>query len=337
MREIIAVSRWFYPADISLHVWLTICALPAAFAVAASWILRGTARRWLAGLTLGLATVGSALALGMIVVELVIYEFGSPAVVAAYAVLVASFIWLARLGSSLRPLKLQLGGAFLLASAAFCYLFPFGYIPPIAELQPEALERLEGPNVLGRASGTLLITEFADFECPACAMQDEAVDKLWGTYPDRIRYTFRHMPLTKLHPNARAAALASQCAAQHGKFWETKRLLFANQNRLGTILSLPVLPTIAAADAGQYSACMESNAAWPEIEKDMQQAKALKLRATPSIVIGNKLIQGMITYPRLALIVRHELAARNLLGPQHASSKPDEGCGSALVTHACEP
>ena len=43
------------------------------------------------------------------------------------------------------------------------------------------------------------------------------------------------------------------------------------------------------------------------MSKDRQWAENLGLRVTPSIIVGNKLIQGVIRYPRLALIVRREL------------------------------
>jgi protein-disulfide isomerase len=335
MREILLVSRWFYPADTSLHVWLTGCAILAVVAVLASWLFRGAWRKYFIYTTAVLACAGAIVSLAMIAVEAIVFAAGSLLCIAAYLALLITFVWFIRQSYSERPRPIQLAMSFLLASAAFIYLFPFGAIPPIVELEPKALESLEGTNILGRRSGTLLITEFADFECPACAMQDETMEKLWGTYPNSIRYSFRHMPLKSLHPHAQAAALASQCAAEQGRFWETKRLLFANYNQLKEILSHRVLPTIPPSDAEKYGQCVDTKSAWSEVSKDIQQAKRLGLRATPSIVVGNKLIAGMISYPRLALLVKHELDARNLLGSQQANTKTEAGCGSLPATGGC--
>jgi protein-disulfide isomerase len=335
MRDIVMISPWFYPAGTSLLDWLTACSILSLFAVLASWLFRGVWRKALAwsGAVLGVA--GALVSVGMLWVEVGVFESGEPWCVAAWVGLLASFVLLIRQSRSERPVKAPLTAAFVLASAAFTYLNFYGLIPTVAKMAPDELESLEGPNVLGPRTGTLLITEFADFQCPACAIEDEAMDRLWGTFPGRIQYNFRHLPLRKIHPHAQAAALASQCAAEQGKFWETKRLLFANQERLGAILSQPALPTIPAEAAEKYAHCISSKSAWSEVEKDIERAKRLHLHGTPSIVIGDKLIRGMLTYPRLALIVRHELKGRNLLEPQQASARPEPGCGSARVMTGC--
>ena len=160
------------------------------------------------------------------------------------------------------------------------------------------------------------------------------MDRLWQTYPDRIRYSFRHFPKPR-HPHAEPAALASQCAAELGMFWETRQMLFANQSRLGEILARPALPTIPAGETQRYTQCVQSRSAWGDVNKDRQWAENLGLRVTPSIIIGNKLIQGVISYPRLALIVRRELSDRNPPMPQRTAARSQSGCGSPLVVKAC--
>jgi protein-disulfide isomerase len=160
------------------------------------------------------------------------------------------------------------------------------------------------------------------------------MDQLWGTYSDRIRYSFRHFPKVR-HPHAEPAALASQCAAEQGAFWETKRLLFFNQDRLGEILGQRALPTIPAGKTESYAACLKSRSAWGSVRKDREWAENLGLRLTPSIIIGNKLIQGVTGYSRLALIVRRELSDRKLAAPQRAAARSQSGCGSAVGAQGC--
>jgi protein-disulfide isomerase len=335
MRDIVLISPWFYPAGTSLLDWLTACSVLSLLVVLASYLFRGVWRKALAWSGATLAVAGTLVSVGMLWVEVGVFESGEPWCVAAWVVLLASFVLLIRQSRSERLMKAQLTAAVILASAAFTYLNFYGLIPTVARMAPDELENLEGQNMLGSRAGTLLITEFADFQCPACAVEDEAMDRLWGTFPGRIQYNFRHLPLRKIHQHAQAAALASQCAAEQGRFWETKRLLFANQERLGSILAQPVLPTIPAEAAEKYTHCVSSKSAWSEVETDIARAKRLGLHGTPTIVIGDKLIRGMLTYPRLALIVRHELKSRNLLEPQQASARPEAGCASAPVTTGC--
>jgi protein-disulfide isomerase len=217
---------------------------------------------------------------------------------------------------------------------ALMYLFFFGSIPAIVELKPEELLGVEGSNVLGRRSAALAVTEFGDFECPPCATQDQTMNKLWGDYSDRIRYSFRHLPKRR-HPHAESAALASECAAEQSMFWETKRLLFANRDRLGELLKDSDLPTIPVAGTTRYAQCIGSRSAWGKVRTDLQWAEKLGLRATPSIIVGNKLIQGITSYPRLALIVRRELSERNVLPREQAGRVTLPGCGSEIASQRC--
>lgn len=316
MRSVLILGRWFYPADISLLMWLAALTLLA--------FLLGRVRRRIATSTVvGLCGIGALVCLAMIVAETVVYEFSSPLSIACYVVLLATFGY-------------RLKGVAVLALAGLAYscLFVYGGIPNVVELPATELAGMEGVNVLGGPSGTLPVTEFADFECGPCAVQDGIMDRLWGTYSNRIRYSFRHFPKVR-HPHAEPAALASQCAAEQGAFWETKRLLFFNQDRLGEILAQRALPTIPAGKTQSYAQCVQSRSAWGSVRKDREWAENLGLRLTPSIIIGNKLIQGVTSYSRLALIVRRELSDRNLAAPQRANARSQSGCGSTLGAQGC--
>jgi predicted DsbA family dithiol-disulfide isomerase len=90
------------------------------------------------------------------------------------------------------------------------------------------------------------------------------------------------------------------------------------------------LPTIPAGRAESYAQCVQSRSAWGSVRKDREWAQNLGLRLTPSIIIGNKLIQGVTSYSRLALIVRRELKDRHLAAPQRAEVRSQAGCGSTL-------
>jgi protein-disulfide isomerase len=288
-----------------------------------TFLLSGVRRRIVTSTVVALCGLGALVCLAMIAAESFVYEFSSPLSIAGYAVLLATF------GYRVRGVA-----ALALAGLAYCYLFVYGGIPNIVELPATELTGLEGVNVLGGPSGTLPVTEFADFECGPCAVQDGIMDQLWGTYSDRIRYSFRHFPKVR-HPHAEPAALASQCAAEQGAFWETKRLLFFNQDRLGEILGQRALPTIPAGKTESYAACLKSRSAWGSVRKDREWAENLGLRLTPSIIIGNKLIQGVTGYSRLALIVRRELSDRKLAAPQRAAARSQSGCGSAVGAQGC--
>lgn len=329
MQDLLLVSRWFYPANISLLAWLSLCALFALVSLCAVRVLEGVWRRGFAIAAMVLAGFGVLASIVCISVEVVVFEFGSPMSVVGYSLLASAFVGMTWQSRSRRSLGILNFGWSLLASGALVFLFFFGSIPQITELRANELMDIEGSNVLGRESSAVSITEFADFECPPCARQDSEMERLWSQYSDRIRYSFRHFPKRK-HAYAEPAALASQCAAEQGMFWETKRLLFANQERLGEVLAQPDLPTIPAAGARKYAECVKSRSGWDPVSQDLHAAEKIGLRVTPSIIIGNKLIQGTVSYGRLAVMVKRELRDRSLLPPRSERSLTSRACGSPL-------
>lgn len=80
----------------------------------------------------------------------------------------------------------------------------------------------------GATSGSVVIVEFSDYQCPYCGAVEPTIEKVLQNYPQVTLY-YRNFPLTQLHPNAQKAAEAAQCAGEQGKFWEYHDLLFANQ------------------------------------------------------------------------------------------------------------
>ena len=75
------------------------------------------------------------------------------------------------------------------------------------------------------------LVEYGDFECPYCGMAEPVVRELLRDYGE-IRYVWRHLPLTDVHPNAQMAAEAAEAAARQGAFWEMHDLLLDHQDAL---------------------------------------------------------------------------------------------------------
>ena len=78
----------------------------------------------------------------------------------------------------------------------------------------------------------MTLVEYGDFECPYCGQAEPIVRELLQSFGDDLRYVWRHLPLTDVHPNAQLAAEAAEAAAAQGKFWEMHDLLLAHQDEL---------------------------------------------------------------------------------------------------------
>ena len=87
-------------------------------------------------------------------------------------------------------------------------------------------------HIRGSDDAVVTLVEYADFECPYCGQAEPIIRGLLDTYGAHLRYVFRHLPLTDVHPHAEMAAEAAESAGADGKFWEMHDLLFARSHAL---------------------------------------------------------------------------------------------------------
>ncbi len=85
-------------------------------------------------------------------------------------------------------------------------------------------------HVRGPEDATVTVVEYGDFQCPYCGQAESAVRAVIGE--SDVRFVWRHLPLSDVHPQAELAAQASEAAAEQGKFWEMHDLLLDRQDHL---------------------------------------------------------------------------------------------------------
>lgn len=87
-----------------------------------------------------------------------------------------------------------------------------------------------GDHVFGKADSKVLLIEYGDYQCPGCGSAYPALKSASEKYKDQMAFVFRNLPLSSLHPNARAAAAAAEAAGLQGKYWEMHDQLYGNQS-----------------------------------------------------------------------------------------------------------
>jgi len=170
--------------------------------------------------------------------------------------------------------------------------------PPL-ELRDEATTAAFGP-----ADAKIHIVEFSDFECPYCATAAEAVSALKERYGDKVRFSYRHFPLS-FHPNARPAAEMAQCAAAQDKFWGFHDAVFAASRELGPD-ALRGAAEKAGMDLDALDACMKSGDAARQVEADMKLASESGVNGTPNFFFNGRAFEGSAT--QLGAAIEAELA-----------------------------
>lgn len=82
-----------------------------------------------------------------------------------------------------------------------------------------------------KTDSEIVLTEYGDFQCGGCkTFNDTTSQQLKEAYGDKVKFVFKHLPLTSIHPSAQRAAEAAEAAGAQGKFWEYHDLLYARQS-----------------------------------------------------------------------------------------------------------
>jgi protein-disulfide isomerase len=97
---------------------------------------------------------------------------------------------------------------------------------PAVEPLDEEVDHVRG------AAGGHLIMEYGDYECPYSRRAYREIEQVEQALNGRVRFAFRHFPLTEIHPHAWAAAAAAEAAALQGRFWDMHELLYHRQKAL---------------------------------------------------------------------------------------------------------
>lgn len=165
----------------------------------------------------------------------------------------------------------------------------------------------EGYPSLGPDDAPITIVEFGDFECPFCKrFQQETYQPLLDAYPGQIRFVYRNLPLTSIHPEAFPAAVASLCAKEKNVFWEYHDKLFN-----GETLSRDVYLQYASElnlNVEDFTACLDSGKFDDFIQQDMDFAFNLGVQSTPTFFINGLALVGAQPLSSFQNLIDKELA-----------------------------
>ena len=149
----------------------------------------------------------------------------------------------------------------------------------------------------GSSDAPVTIVEFSDFQCPFCSrFFEQTLPELKENYINtgKVKLVYKDFPLDNLHPNARPAHIASECADEQGKFWEYHDILFENQaewNRLSsTDLSsqLNEYASTLGLNSASFDSCLSSQDIADEVNADTLQASSYGATGTPTFFIGTE-------------------------------------------------
>ena len=157
-------------------------------------------------------------------------------------------------------------------------------------------------HVRGPASALVTLVEYGDFECPYCGLAEPAVRELLAGHGD-LRYVWRHLPLTDVHPHAQLAAEAAEAAAAQDRFWEMHDLLLAHQGGL-TAPDLLGYAGQLGLNVGRFRRDMRERTGATKIAADVDSADLSGVSGTPTFFVNGQRHHGAYDLGSLAEAVR---------------------------------
>ena len=221
---------------------------------------------------------------------------------------------LAFAGAQLQEAKLGVLSAAFCASAAAWVVFGItALLPPRRRMRAllgtaEAIIDLAEPvdpdrdHIRGPAEALVTVVEYGDFECPYCGQAEPVIRELLADFGD-VRYVWRHLPLTDVHPRAQLAAEAAEAAAGQGAFWPMHDVLLDHQQDLRPA-DLNRYAGNLGIDVERFRDDLRRHTRASRIAEDVDSASLSGVSGTPTFFINGRRHYGAYDITTLAAAVK---------------------------------
>ena len=164
---------------------------------------------------------------------------------------------------------------------------------------------LENVRFTGPESAPVTVVEYSDFQCPFCRKTQPVLTELREQYGDLVRWGFKDLPLTEIHPEAMRAAHAARCANEQGEFWAYRAKLF--EQELFTDAMYQEVAEEVGVNGKKLMECLDSGKYTADIEKDAREARLFGIEGTPAFLINGALAVGALPIETFQQYIRREL------------------------------
>ncbi len=163
----------------------------------------------------------------------------------------------------------------------------------------------------GGPKSKVVLTEYGDYQCPACAQYQPIVKAILEEYKDRIFFVYRDFPLVNAHQNAHISARAAFAANKQGKFWEMNDALYQNQSQWATNPNVETLfvgyATSLGLNTDQFKSDLNSSQAKTHVDTALSNATSAGLNSTPSFFINGAKIDNPNSLDEFKSLIDNEL------------------------------
>ncbi len=181
-------------------------------------------------------------------------------------------------------------------------------------VQPDVPAEWINRNVVGSPDAKVTVQLWEDFLCPSCQVFAQTVKpQILEEYvkPGLVRLEYHYFPLQQHDPGATMSALAAECAADQGMFWPYHDRVFqmarAEQQGATQFDDLVGYAQGMGMNTDTFRTCLSSQQHLSTIQSSLSQAQQLNLQFTPSVIVGDTLLQDS-SYPAVKAELDKQLA-----------------------------
>lgn len=160
--------------------------------------------------------------------------------------------------------------------------------PSDQQIIKEVPQITEADHIRGNKNAKIALVEYSDIECPFCQSFHPTAKQAVDEYADSLMWVYRHFPLDQLHPDARPAAIATECVAKlngDDTFWTYLDSLY-DSGRLSED-ALVEQATSIGVNESDLRTCLTDSAIADLVEEDFQSGIKAGVNGTPGNMIIN--------------------------------------------------
>jgi Na+/H+ antiporter NhaA len=172
-------------------------------------------------------------------------------------------------------------------------------------------------HVRGAPDAPVTLVEYGDFECPFCGQAEPVIRDLLAEFGDDLRYVWRHLPLSDVHPRAQLASEAAEAAAAQGAFWPMYERLLSRQDALRPDELVDHARSLGL-DVDRFTNDLRRHVYAPRVAEDVDDADRSGVSGTPSFFVNGQRHYGAYDVATLSAAVR--TARRRALADQAAAT-----------------
>jgi len=155
---------------------------------------------------------------------------------------------------------------------------------------------------VGKKDAPVTLIEFGEYESEECAKANEVVKQLLEDYDGKIRFQFRHFPLTMIHQRSLKASESAVAAAQEGKFWEMHNVLFQNRRTLGTT-SLKLNSKEAGVKNKKFLEELVNGMYGWQVQDDIKEGHTRGVKEIPAFFVNDVQVTLKPTYANISAAI----------------------------------